>query len=72
MPDLADVEAARTRLPFITSAGDTVSISGGVIYLNARPLPLLDVLDLSAALARAFNETVANHTTTNRKEAVRG
>lgn len=48
----------RTRLPHTTRSGDTVTLTGGVIYLNARPLRPADALDLSAALARAVNDTI--------------
>lgn len=69
MPDLAGLEAVRVPLPYTTGRdGYTVAISGGCIYLNARPLTRTDALDLSAALARAVNDTIPNHTPTPTKE----
>ncbi|QKW15334.1 hypothetical protein [Verrucosispora sp. NA02020] len=57
MPDLAQLEAARTPLPFTTArAGYTVTRVGRAIYLNAREIPDTDALDLSIALARAVHE----------------
>lgn len=45
-------------LPFTTGRdGYTVAVSNGRIFLNARLLTRLEALDLSAALARAVNDT---------------
>lgn len=57
MPELAELEAARTRLPVVTDAGDTVTVHDGVIYLNARRRTPTAALELSIALARAVHET---------------
>ncbi|MFI7073613.1 hypothetical protein [Micromonospora sediminicola] len=54
---LADV-LPRTPLPYTTRTGHTVTVAGGVIYLNAVPLRPVDALDLSCALARAVNDVL--------------
>jgi hypothetical protein len=51
MPDLAELEATRTPLPYTTGRADyTVSVRGNVIHLNHTALHHTDVLDLSVAL----------------------
>ncbi|MEU8334851.1 hypothetical protein [Micromonospora tulbaghiae] len=60
MPDLLD--GLRRPLPYTTRTGHTVTVAGGVIYLNARPLTPVDAHDLSCALARAVND-VSNTST---------
>ncbi|MEV2239472.1 hypothetical protein [Micromonospora sp. NPDC049891] len=58
MADLAELDAVRMPLPFTTGRGGyTVAIHNGDIYLNARPLTRREALELSAALARAVNDT---------------
>ncbi|MEU7980514.1 hypothetical protein AB0B63_18520 [Micromonospora sp. NPDC049081] len=53
----------RARLPFVGRRGDTVEITAdGRIRFNTRILGAVDALELSAALARAVNDT--NHTPT--------
>ncbi|MFI1194039.1 hypothetical protein ACH4T9_12390 [Micromonospora sp. NPDC020750] len=64
MSELASRTLTRTRLPFTTRRGDTVTIAAGCIHLNGRPMVPVDALELSAALARAVHENVhLNHTT---------
>jgi hypothetical protein len=63
MSELASRTLTRTRLPFEGRRGDTVTASNGWVYLNGRRFNPVDALDLSAALARAVNETTLNHTT---------
>jgi hypothetical protein len=61
VPDVALLAARRAVLPYTTAAGDTVAVHNNVIYLNGQPRSRTEALDLSAALARAVNDTHPNH-----------
>ncbi|MFJ1539341.1 hypothetical protein ACIODS_12430 [Micromonospora chalcea] len=53
------LDGLRRPLPYTTR---TVTVSAGVIYLNARPLTPVDAHDLSCALARAVNDVLNTST----------
>lgn len=79
MADLtvADVLTARTPLPYKSDDGYTVTLCGGVLYLNARPVLGSTAVELSIALAVGAAQlgeqrTGRNPNHTTPKEADRG